>query len=86
MFYYIVIFPAENRATSRWNAMQSMNDAKKALKILFENVAVERRKTNSKNQEHDDLMVTNHKLVVIFFISKHFIMIFILYRKNMTQQ
>ena len=40
MLYYIVIFSAENRATSRWNVME-MTDAKKALKILFEKIAVE---------------------------------------------
>lgn len=58
--YLHTIALSENRANTRWTIVQSMADAKTALKVLFEMTASDRKKNYMQSQEMDELMVTKH--------------------------
>lgn len=54
----IIISVTENKAKTRWDAVQSMADAKNALKHLFELAAEIKRDVSNKESKCDDIAVS----------------------------
>jgi hypothetical protein len=54
----IIISVTENKAKTRWDTVQSMADAKCALKHLFELVAEMKRDVSNKESKCEDIAVS----------------------------
>lgn len=52
------ILAIENKTKTRWNTIQTMTDAKTALKTLFDVAAETRKSQFAKSYQYDELMVS----------------------------